>query len=126
MSDKEEKKKLDVFGDLSGGEESEDEDENNLSSQRFKINKSFASEYDKRKRREELINADLNGDDDDDDSSSDESEDDNAELLTPKVDLQILKVCLCRSRISLQRLGDRCSHLSLFSNNDCVSYSGRP
>lgn len=113
MSDKEEKRKLDVFGDSSGGEESEDENENNLSSQRFKINKSFASEYDKRKRREEMINANQNGDDfdDDDDSSSDESEDDNAELLTPKVDLQILKVCLCRSRTSLLRLRDRCCHL---------------
>ena len=47
----------------------------------------------KRKRRQELINAKQNDEDfSNDESSSDESEDEGAELLTDKVDLQILKV----------------------------------
>ena len=72
------------------------------------INAKFAKEYEKRKRKQELINerqrrkqeyGDIDGfsdDDDDDDgsSSSEESEDEDAELLTPKVDLQILKVSM--------------------------------
>ena len=78
----------------------------------MKINEKFAKEFQQRKEREELINvrqeerkgdkhnfSNVNNknnnndesDDDDDGSSSDESEDDNAELLTPGVDLQILK-----------------------------------
>ncbi|GFH59161.1 hypothetical protein CTEN210_15637 [Chaetoceros tenuissimus] len=83
MSDKEKKKVLE-FSDS----ESDSENESN----NFKINKKYATEYDKRKRRQELINAKQNDEDfSDDESSSDESEDEGAELLTDKVDLQILK-----------------------------------
>ncbi len=89
---KERKKQILEFSDSSSESESENEQQ---SRNAFKINKSFANEYDKRKRRQELMNA-KQGDDDDfsSESSSDESEDENAELLTPKVDLQILKVCV--------------------------------
>ena len=84
MSEKEKKKVLE-FSD------SESDIENK--SNNFKINKEYATEYDKRKRRQELINAKQNDEDfSDDESSSDESEDEGAELLTDKVDLQILKV----------------------------------
>ena len=87
MADNREKKVL-KFSDSSSVSESENEQSKN----RFKINKSFASEYDKKKRRQELINANQGDEDFSSDSSSDESEDENAELLTPRVDLQILKV----------------------------------
>jgi len=69
------------------------------------INQKYAREYEKRKRREELNNQKklhpgidglLSGDgenavDDDDDDSSDESEDEEGELLTPQLDVQIVK-----------------------------------
>uniref|UniRef100_A0A7S3QAF1 Kri1-like C-terminal domain-containing protein n=1 Tax=Chaetoceros debilis TaxID=122233 RepID=A0A7S3QAF1_9STRA len=68
------------------------------------INKKFAQDFEKRKRREELSNERHDqkngwgrghghgGDrDSDDDESTSESEDEDADLLTPKVDLQILK-----------------------------------
>uniref|UniRef100_A0A7S3QAT5 Uncharacterized protein n=1 Tax=Chaetoceros debilis TaxID=122233 RepID=A0A7S3QAT5_9STRA len=64
------------------------------------INKKFAQDFEKRKRREELSNErhdqrngwGRSGDrDSDDDESTSESEDEDADLLTPKVDLQILK-----------------------------------
>lgn len=61
---------------------------------KLSINKKFATEYEKRKRQQELVNARQEGevnDDSDYSSSEDESEDENAELLTEKVDLQILK-----------------------------------
>lgn len=60
----------------------------------LKINKTFADDYEKRKRRQEFLNAQQNGEDgtSDYESSSDESEDEDAALLTSKVDLQILKV----------------------------------
>ncbi len=74
----------------------------------LKINQKYAKEFQDRKLREELINvrqeqklrdlkAKVEGmDDDDDDSveseSSSSDEDEDAELLTPGVDLQILKV----------------------------------
>ena len=70
----------------------------------LKINSTFAKEFQERKQREELINvrqerkmsalmSRLEDDEDDEtSSSSDESEDEDADLLTPGVDLQILKV----------------------------------
>jgi len=77
--------------------DSDNEGSSSPDKDKFQINKTFATEYEKRKRREELLNAKQGGgDDSDDDSSSDESEDEDAELLTPNVDLQILKVCRYR------------------------------
>jgi hypothetical protein len=59
----------------------------------LRINKTFADDYEKRKRRQELVNAQQNDEDTSDyESSSDESEDEDAALLTSKMDLQILKV----------------------------------
>ena len=81
------KKKILKFNDSDSESENEQSNDNNL-----KINKSFASEFEKRKRQQELINSKHNPQYfSDDDSSSGESEDEDAELLTTKVDLQILK-----------------------------------
>ena len=83
-------KVLDLSDDSSDGESG-----NEKTYKSFKINESYASEYDKRKRRQELINSKQGDDGFTSDSSSDESEDENAELLTPKKELQILKVRYC-------------------------------
>jgi protein KRI1 len=63
------------------------------------VNQKYAKDYNQRKRREELTNhkKSIRFDDNvqeryfDDDSSASSSEDEDAELLTPQVDLQILK-----------------------------------
>jgi hypothetical protein len=107
---KEERKVLKL--DLSSDEESSSDESyekkkhNQLEGNSFKrnptvqtdklaINVKYASEYDKRKRRQEYVNSrqDQAGESDNgSDESSSESEDEDAELLTAKVDLQILKV----------------------------------
>mmetsp|Transcript_4723 Transcript_4723/g.9032 ORF Transcript_4723/g.9032 Transcript_4723/m.9032 type:complete len:743 (-) Transcript_4723:418-2646(-) len=69
-----------------------DSDSEQSNDNHIRINKTFADDYEKRKRRQELLNAKQKDEDTSDyDSSSDESEDEDAELLTSKVDLQILK-----------------------------------
>ncbi len=89
MSKEEEKKLIDFSDDSDSDSDSSDRQP---SKKGFQINKKFASEYEKRKRRQELVNAAQDGYGSDSDESSSESEDENAELLTPQVDLQILKV----------------------------------
>lgn len=86
----------------SSSSSSSDEEDNN----KLTINSKFAKEYQERKRRQELTNERQRktrfGDDDEEgvnsDSSSSESEDEDGELLTPTVDLQILKVRFTRDK----------------------------
>lgn len=59
--------------------------------QKFKVNKQFAKEYETRKQKEELQNAQANGFEDELSSSEDESEDEEGDMLTPAVDVSILK-----------------------------------
>ncbi len=92
MSKKEEKKLIEFSDDSDS--DSDSSSDRKASKKGFQINKKFASEYEKRKRRQELVNAQQDGYGSDSDESSSESEDENAELLTPQVDLQILKVRL--------------------------------
>jgi protein KRI1 len=91
MTKGEEKKKQQLdFSSQSDSDSNSDSD----APLKLSINKKFATEYEKRKRQQELVNARQEGEDYDDSdysSSEDESEDENAELLTEKVDLQILK-----------------------------------
>lgn len=56
------------------------------------VNKKFAKSFEERERLKELQNSKylLEGDDEEDESDS-ESEDDNAELLSPELDLQIVR-----------------------------------
>jgi protein KRI1 len=56
----------------------------------FQVNKRFAKDYQSRKQQEELRNH-IPGNSDDDSSSDDESEDEDGELLTPGIDVSILK-----------------------------------
>ena len=119
MDEENEKKVLQFSDDC----DSESENDN---SSGLKINKTFANEYEKRKRRQELINANQNDECQiDDDSSSDESEDEVAELLTPKVDLQILKVrileAFLRRRILDGLLKVDISNICIpLSDNQCI------
>jgi len=115
------KKKIIEFSDSDSDSENELPNKSSL-----KINKSFASEFEKRKRREELINAKHNDEYfSDDDSSSDESEDEDAELLTAKVDLQILKVSFlfipkrCTQHHACHNT-DNNSFVSIFADNQCT------
>ena len=57
---------------------------------RVNINKRYAKDYQSRKQSEELRNADL-GDSDDSSSSTNESEDEDGDLLSPSLDVSILK-----------------------------------
>jgi protein KRI1 len=67
--------------------DSEDEDETKV-----KINKKFAKDFESRKQQEELKRVRWEGGDESTGSSSDESsEDDEAELLTTKLDVDIIK-----------------------------------
>jgi len=83
----------------SDAEEDEDKTKNDeKGSQHFVINSRYATDYEKRKRQEELTNTRRSGDDlyntsggSDDDSTSSESEDEDANLLTDKIDLNIFK-----------------------------------
>mmetsp|Transcript_27595 Transcript_27595/g.41758 ORF Transcript_27595/g.41758 Transcript_27595/m.41758 type:complete len:736 (-) Transcript_27595:415-2622(-) len=59
--------------------------------QKFKVNKEFAKEYESRKQKEELQNAQAQGFEDELSSSEEESEDEDGDLLTPAVDVSILK-----------------------------------
>ena len=80
---------------LSKGREESAEYNPAVQSDKLAINVKYATEYEKRKRRQEFINSRQDQDDGSDDvsdESSSESEDEDAELLTAKVDLQILKV----------------------------------
>ena len=103
------KKKNILDLDLSSSSSEDGEDysssDNDVDDNKLTINSTYAKEYETRKRKQELtnerrqtFNGDLDSnemiDDDDDDSSSEESEDEDGELLTAKVDLQILKVRL--------------------------------
>jgi protein KRI1 len=86
------KKKKELFVDSSS--EDEEEEATNKPSV-LKINRKYATEFETRKQREELINSRRYGEvSDDDDSSSDESEDEDGELLTPALDVKILQVRL--------------------------------
>ena len=88
---------------LDGEEEEDDDDEkrssSSSSSHQLQINTKYATDYERRKRLEELQNSKdfLNDTDDDDDSesTSSEEEDEDAILSTPHLDVQILKVCFC-------------------------------
>ena len=62
------------------------------------MNRKYAKEFDQRKRREELLNARQSGEDilnglnsDDESGSSSEEEDEDGELLTPGMDLNIIR-----------------------------------
>lgn len=71
--------KKELFDDSSDDEED-----------RLHVNKSYAKEYQSRKQHEELLNTTAL-DEDEDDGSTSESEDEDGELLTPTVDVNILK-----------------------------------
>lgn len=80
---------------------------NSIEDEKFSINKDFASKYEEKKRHEEMSKLEEKykgvkekqdskddedeDDDDESDSESDEDEDEVGELVTPAVDLQILK-----------------------------------
>jgi len=76
----------------------EDEDliEKSSSSHQLHINTKYATQYEKRKRLEELQNSknnvDSDSDDEDSTSSTSSEEDEDAVLSTPLLDVQILKV----------------------------------
>ena len=115
---KKDKISSDLLGSSSSDEESstssssdDDDDDNQVNPMTkhksiLKINQKYAKQFQERKLREELINvrqeqklrdlkAKVDGMDDDDSVGSESSssdEDEDAELLTPGVDLQILKV----------------------------------
>ena len=99
-NEKEKKQKL--LDDSSSDEgESSSEEEGDTSANApaksiFKVNQKYAREFDQRKRREELLNArqageNLGSDGDEDDDSSSEEEDEDGELMTPGMDLSILR-----------------------------------
>ena len=99
-SDKEKKQKL-LDDSSSDEDESSGEEEGGASANAptksiLKVNKKYAREFDQRKRREELLNArqageNLGSDDDEDEDSSSEEEDEDGELMTPGMDLSILR-----------------------------------
>jgi len=68
----------------------EDEESGNDVNDRVKVNKGYAKEYQARKQREELksVQFDL---EDDDDASTSSSEDEDGVLLTPRIDVSIMK-----------------------------------
>jgi protein KRI1 len=70
---------------------SADDDKVEENDHRIRVNQKFAKDYQTKKQLEELRNAAANNDDDDDDSSDDESEDEDGELLTPHLNVSILK-----------------------------------
>ena len=92
---KERKKKQQLLDDSSDDASSSDEEEQaNAPKSILKVNKKYAREFDQRKRREELLNARQSGeylDSDDEDDSSSEEEDEDGELMTPGMDLSILR-----------------------------------
>eukprot|EP00551_Chaetoceros_affinis_P005227 CAMPEP_0203683190 /NCGR_PEP_ID=MMETSP0090-20130426/47391_1 /ASSEMBLY_ACC=CAM_ASM_001088 /TAXON_ID=426623 /ORGANISM="Chaetoceros affinis, Strain CCMP159" /LENGTH=802 /DNA_ID=CAMNT_0050552319 /DNA_START=44 /DNA_END=2452 /DNA_ORIENTATION=- len=83
--------------DIDNKNKNDNDSDSDSNDNKLIINAKYAKEYDKRKRRQELTNLRQKKNDDDssvgsdDSSSSEESEDEDGELLTPKVDLQILK-----------------------------------
>ena len=72
------------------------ENDDDAAEEEIRVNKRFAKEYSSRKQREELRNAEQQQQQQDSDdlstSSSEESEDENGDLLSPSVDIHILKV----------------------------------
>lgn len=70
-----------------------EEDEVEEQDSSFRVNKRYAKEYTSRKQREELLHARQQGHGDDSSSSISESEDEDGDLLSPSVDINILKVC---------------------------------
>lgn len=73
-----------------------DDDEGLDVEEDIRVNKRFAKEYTSRKQREELKNVEQQQQQDSDDSSStSESEDEDGDLLSPSVDISILKVRAC-------------------------------
>lgn len=92
---KEQKKKQQLLDDSSDEDSSSDEEEQvNAPKSILKVNKKYAREFDQRKRREELLNARQSGEylgSDDEDDSSSEEEDEDGELMTPGMDLSILR-----------------------------------
>lgn len=78
-----------LFDDDSSSGVDDDKAEGN--DHRIHVNQKFAKDYQTKKQLEELRNAAANNDDDDDDSSDDESEDEDGELLTPHLNVSILK-----------------------------------
>lgn len=92
---KEQTKKQQLLDDSSDEDSSSDEEEQvNAPKSILKVNKKYAREFDQRKRREELLNARQAGEylgSDDEDESSSEEEDEDGELMTPDMDLSILR-----------------------------------
>jgi len=67
------------------------EEEEVNESEKIRVNKRYAKEYQSRKQREELRNV-RQEQGDDNSSTSSESEDEHGDLLSPSVDISILKV----------------------------------
>jgi protein KRI1 len=75
-------------------------DSDNEDGRVFKVNTKYANEYESRKQKEELRRVQFQGDDDDGEST-DSSEDEDAELLTAKLDTNIIKtINILRSKDS--------------------------
>ncbi|EEC49987.1 predicted protein [Phaeodactylum tricornutum CCAP 1055/1] len=75
-------------------------DSDNEDGRVFKVNTKYAKEYESRKQKEELRRVQFQGDDDDGEST-DSSEDEDAELLTAKLDTNIIKtINILRSKDS--------------------------
>ena len=71
----------------------ENDNESIENEQKIRVNKRYAKEYQSRKQREELRNVrQEQGDIISEDSSTSESEDEDGDLLSPSVDVSILKV----------------------------------
>jgi hypothetical protein len=79
--------------DLSDDDKPCDLFDNDEDAVEIRVNQKYAKEYQSRKQREELLNVrQQGGDEDDESSSSDEEEDEDGTLLSPSVDINILKV----------------------------------
>ena len=85
-SPKTKKHQLDSIHNPDNGNNSNDDDDDGL-----QINTRYARQYDLKKRAEELTKHRYDNDNSDASSSSSESEDEEGDLLTPQLDVQILK-----------------------------------
>lgn len=71
--------------------DSDSSDESGDEEQRISVNRKFAKEYEIRKQEQELHRARLAGEDHSESDSEEESEDEDGELLTSKLDTNIMK-----------------------------------
>lgn len=95
----------------------------------IRVNQKYAKEYQSRKQREELLNVrQQGGDEDDESSSSEEEEDEDGTLLSPSVDINILKVptiyisdlCVDRMTVCSNPYTYPCLSFAITADDSCL------